>query len=843
MGKKIYRILLLSTAVMTAGVSASAFSVFEEVQEEPANTADIFSIPEESLESGMLQEEENAAGVLSEVFSEEIDAEDIFSDTEDTDEIFQTPDTRYLTANTYMELSALVSSVALPEAQTMAASVQDEVPYEFSLSRLIVKTDGEPIDFSGCGASAIIAGPENHYFLQFADPLQAYEQYRILLQVSSIIYVEPDAPIEAEETFGIAGYGLSENEAASVPEMCEKNWGMLRTGLDSYSEFLAPMLAGKSLLIGVVDSGVDLNNPNLKDRIVSGGYDFVDNDDVPQDLHYHGTHVSGILAQGTRGNAVYLLPERVLDSQGRGSNSVMATALRHAVDAGVDVINLSVTGIHSDFKDEAIAYALSHQVAVIAAAGNKGVNVDTVCPAHNSDVIVVSGTDQQDERAVSLTWTSNYGEGVDLCAPSMNIYSCMYYPHTGSEYAFVSGTSQATPHVTAAAALFLLQDPSLTPGQLEAKLMQSTRDLGNPGKDSFFGAGILDLRQYGFVNRSNGDTCFFDSEGKLAKGFQVIETSAYYFDESGAMVRGLLQIDGNTYFFGNDGKMQIGWQTIDGAVYFFGDDGAAVKGWQTIDGKTYFFDAAGIRMTGIIAIGENRYLLRPGTGELLSGWWKLDGYWYFGNKDGVLVTGMQKIGTVYYCFDKETCRMYTGWQKIDNCWFFFDNNGHRLTGFQKLGTKTYYFDPATGIMLTGWRMLNDHWYFFNDSGHMLKGFQKLGTKTYYFDPESGIMKTGWKELDDIWYFFNESGHMLIGMNRVGTKYYYFDPSGKMQIGFVKLSDGTYYFNEKGQRVSGVQEIKDKKYYFYSSGIMAVNTWIQIDGKYYRIGADGVIQGY
>jgi subtilisin family serine protease len=247
--------------------------------------------------------------------------------------------------------------------------------------------------------------------------------------------------------------------------------------------------------VGIVDSGADLEHPDLKANLLSGGHDFVDGDATPTDMNGHGTHVSGIIGAvgdnslGVTGVAwkASLLPVRVLNAKGSGSVTSVVNGYNYAVSHGAKIVNVSLGGnIPSQTEYDALRNAAG--TLFVVAAGNGAANVDTTdsypCGYDLPNVVCVAATGGDDQ----LASFSNYGaRSVDIAAPGVDILST--YPtalSTGFQqgpYEWLSGTSMATPEVTGAAALVLGQDPTLTPWQLREKLMNSVRKVpGLEGK-------------------------------------------------------------------------------------------------------------------------------------------------------------------------------------------------------------------------------------------------------------------------------------------------------------------------------------------------------------------------
>ncbi|MCD6291755.1 MAG: S8 family serine peptidase [Anaerolineae bacterium] len=253
---------------------------------------------------------------------------------------------------------------------------------------------------------------------------------------------------------------------------------------------------GKDVVVAVLDTGVDVNHPELQGQFLPGYSYTTDNDDV-SDVCGHGTHVAGIIAANTNNGVgiagvapeAKILPVKVMDRYQPdtgcyGTYSDFARGIIYAVDHGAKIINMSFGGTAYSYSlHDAVAYAANHGVLMVAAAGNN--NSDTpFYPAAYDEVMAVAGTDNNDARYSR----SDFGDWIDIAAPATSIYS-LYTDGTNSTYAYMSGTSMAAPHVTGVAALLLAQDPNRTADDLKSILESSADDLGDPGKDPYFGYG------------------------------------------------------------------------------------------------------------------------------------------------------------------------------------------------------------------------------------------------------------------------------------------------------------------------------------------------------------------
>lgn len=269
------------------------------------------------------------------------------------------------------------------------------------------------------------------------------------------------------------------------------------------------------IVIAILDTGVDMAHPDLASAIwvnpgeISGdgvdndangfiddinGWDFADNDNLPDDDHGHGTHVAGIA--GARVNngigiagvagAVTLMPVDVFRG-GIGTYEDLIRAIIYATDNGAHVINLSLgASSYSLGEQMAVDYAWARGVVVVAAAGNTGTERYHY-PAAHEHVIAVAATTRDDV----LANFSTRGDFVDVAAPGVSIYST----YRDGAYAFMSGTSMATPHVAGLAGLILARNPALTPDAVRALIEGNADDLGAYGWDDAFGHGRINARR------------------------------------------------------------------------------------------------------------------------------------------------------------------------------------------------------------------------------------------------------------------------------------------------------------------------------------------------------------
>ncbi|MCP4228874.1 MAG: peptidase S8, partial [bacterium] len=295
-----------------------------------------------------------------------------------------------------------------------------------------------------------------------------------------------------------------------------------------------------SVVVAVVDTGVAYENyakpgyelgettggdryvlaPDLVGTTFVAGYDFVHGDDHPNDQNGHGTHVAGTVAQTTDNglgvaglaHGCSIMPVQVLDYSGAGTLEDVADGVDYARQNGANVINMSLGGTdNSDTLRNACDAAEKAGLVVVAATGNSGVST-VFYPAAYDSVIAVGAVDYNGD----LTYYSNYGDGIEVVAPggdtSVDLdgdgkvdgvlqmtFVQMYYGDFTSEtladtstfeYKYLQGTSMASPHVAALAAL-LMSNGSTSATEVRRLIRDSATDKGSYGYDTSYGYGLI----------------------------------------------------------------------------------------------------------------------------------------------------------------------------------------------------------------------------------------------------------------------------------------------------------------------------------------------------------------
>lgn len=382
--------------------------------------------------------------------------------------------------------------IGMPETARAAVSTQAHEATGERI-RLMVKFDPTIESYSQTAiTSAAVASAANTSATIAADSLLP----RMGWQVIEVDAGAADQVItELQSTEGIievtADYPLELAWKPNDPGFIEgSQWAIEKLRADVAWEFST----GQEITVAVLDSGIDPNHPEFEGRTVPG-YNFVDQNDDTTDLCGHGTHVSGIIAAETN-NAIgmagvapqaKIMPLKVIGDNCMGSYSRLMQAIIYAVDHGVRILSITSGGAydHAGLRD-ALAFAREEGVLVVVAAGNRNSD-EPFYPGSFAESFTISGTDRDDNKYNN----SNFGQQIDMSAPATDVYSTYYTEESGSTYAYLTGTSMATPHVAAVAALILSIDPKLPLSELENALISSAVDLGEPGWDPIFGWGRL----------------------------------------------------------------------------------------------------------------------------------------------------------------------------------------------------------------------------------------------------------------------------------------------------------------------------------------------------------------
>ena len=660
-----------------------------------------------------------------------------------------------------LALSMGVAAVNAPSARaeepglvSAARANNDEMNYAINLA------GADPEDLQralalvpGAGGAALASYPEiGTFFAQSATPSFAPDLAAALraagipihsigpTRVAPVLYYErvelpTDKKDEAPAPQSGAAGGLNsmhDETASAAPAGANEeifNWGAVAMHA---REAEAVNVKRAPVTVAVVDSGVEDTHPDLEGRVdTSRSVKCSVNGVATQDFYgwrdefYHGTHVAGIIAANHNDIGIDgIAPEAsIVAIEATNDNRLIypeyvTCAFMWAASHGVDVVNNSYSmdpwvywsptdpeqAAGLEAATRSIKYAQDKGLAVIAAAGNEGVDIDnptidngsptdvptpTKNRAVNGGIRVPSMLDGVAQvSAVGQAYNvkpglslgraefSNYGDTIDFAAPGDQIYSTvplLFYP---SGYAVADGTSMATPHVSGIAALIKSVHPELTGAQvIDLMKKQAAANYGrlNAPIDG------REYRGYGFLDALDAVTSGVDQIDEAKAGAWVKDAVGWWYRyEDGSYPASMsAQIDGATYRFDARGYMVTGWAFEGGQWFYHGASGAQVAGWANVNGTWYYLD--------------------PASGAMATGWVFVSGTWYYLGASGA---------------------MATGWAYVDGAWYYLTPSGATAIGWLHEGGSWYYLDPATGAMVTGSQQVNGVAYTFGPDGRM-----------------------------------------------------------------------------------------------------------------------------
>ncbi len=284
-------------------------------------------------------------------------------------------------------------------------------------------------------------------------------------------------------------------------------WSYTRTGAENAWD----VERGEAFVeVATIDTGADLDHPDLVANLdLDNDYDFVSHDATANDLNGHGTHVAGIIAAATNNATgvagiapgVKVVPIKVIGAY-TGTTSDFIDGLEYAADLGVDVANMSLGSTAADIGSGGVAlmqaavdYARSKGVVLVAATGNNAASSSynpangIYYPAACTGVIAVGATGRYD----GLAEYSNYGPQVDIVAPGGDGSFGILSTYPNDRFAYLTGTSMASPYVSGTVALLLSHAPAATAAEVESALLSTVKDLGEPGWDQYYGYGLVQV--------------------------------------------------------------------------------------------------------------------------------------------------------------------------------------------------------------------------------------------------------------------------------------------------------------------------------------------------------------
>ncbi|MEV4715256.1 type VII secretion-associated serine protease mycosin [Micromonospora sp. NPDC049374] len=256
---------------------------------------------------------------------------------------------------------------------------------------------------------------------------------------------------------------------------------------------------GEGVVVAVIDTGVDAKHQDLKDNVLPG-VDFYDDAAKGRvDRAGHGTAMASLIAghghgPGKRDGVLGIAPKaKILPITIMSERSpliqptAIAAAINWAVDHGADIINVSLSSSFNDELNRAVERAYQRNVIVVAAVGNRKDSI-IASPASHQSAMAVNGTDRTGTISEEAALPA---EQVDIAAPGEDIV----YAVPGNRYHVGLGSSNSTALVSGALALVKAEYPDLNGYEMFQRLLETTRDEGEPGHDLHYGWGALDIRQ------------------------------------------------------------------------------------------------------------------------------------------------------------------------------------------------------------------------------------------------------------------------------------------------------------------------------------------------------------
>lgn len=372
------------------------------------------------------------------------------------------------------------------------------------------------VGLTGSGAADVLAAQISGQVVASIDVLNAHliklppgsEPTEVQIeQAIASIQSSPDVAWAEPNYIGHITIEPDDSPLAAVPNDPErpKQWALQSSILNMYNAWdLSTGSTSANKSIAVLDTGVDLDHPDLNGKLLTGrGWDFVNNDSIPQDDHGHGSHVSGIAAAetnnltGIAGVAWQnkIIPVKVCNSLGSCTVWDVSQGMVHAVLQQATVINLSLAFPQPSMVVRAAAdFAWRGDVVVVAAAGNSG-SFDAFYPAAFDSVVSVASTNMSDSQSSFST----YHNTVEISAPggtggtpdADDIYSA----NNSGGYMYLMGTSMAAPQVAGAVALYRSRFSGAPAARVRACLRESGDEKGAPNWDADYGWGRLDVQR------------------------------------------------------------------------------------------------------------------------------------------------------------------------------------------------------------------------------------------------------------------------------------------------------------------------------------------------------------
>ncbi len=419
--------------------------------------------------------------------TEEADINDFISGvTHLTQKYDANKDFEVTSENTSSENFSEDSPTYFSEASVSENETIDELELDFQTCRLVVKSDKYPEKFNSV---EIVSGYKDYYIIQFEneqDTQIAYEEYK---NTSYITDVDVDSPVYLRNG---AVTLTSEEEPHEVPK-CLESWGGYVSGTYDVKNYIEENNLGtREIVVGVLDTGVEIENEFLKDRINRTYYNTTGigdwNSEECEYDDWHGNAVSSIIVDNTPAN-VKIAVYKIFSSKNNTSSMVRAaTAMLKAKQDGVDIISTSF-GCSDDIDNFTYALDVMEEVyksgiLITAAVENGGGYTGDFPTFPDCSPYSFSISSSADNNT---PYGGYYGDNVALCAPGIDLPMVA----TGNRYGYASGTSFSSPMVASVCAMYLTLFPDATPDEMKEKITSTASPFNVKDINHLYGTGIL----------------------------------------------------------------------------------------------------------------------------------------------------------------------------------------------------------------------------------------------------------------------------------------------------------------------------------------------------------------
>ncbi len=330
---------------------------------------------------------------------------------------------------------------------------------------------GKAIDPEKLGEGKLISQNENDYEISYPDAAKTRAAREAFAKSPDVKFCQPQRVLY---TSAFSSY---------VPE---------KIGGDRYLAYLGDKKLTDTVKIAILDTGVEYHSNYAQRRFVRGEIDIVNNDNKADDDNGHGTQMAGIITDLTPQN-VEILPIKVLDAQGRGTDTDIAQGIRYAVAEEVDVILIGANGSvpnasYSKIIADAVAQAKAAHIPVVAPAGNERLDTKFSVISANDEVFTASSVDKNGE----FSKFSNFGSNIVAASYGEDVKTTT----KGGKFLNIIGTSASAATLASVLANYKLENDRAKYDDFIAFIEKNTIDKGTAGVDTKYGNGILDFSNY-----------------------------------------------------------------------------------------------------------------------------------------------------------------------------------------------------------------------------------------------------------------------------------------------------------------------------------------------------------